>query len=35
LKDRKVTIPIIDIIYEIAVKGKNPELLLEFLVNKS
>lgn len=34
LKDKKVSIPIIDMIYEIAVKGKNPELLLAFLVYK-
>ncbi len=35
LKDKEVTIPIIDLIYEIAVQGKDPELLLEFLVIKS
>lgn len=35
LKDKKVTIPMIDLIYEIAVKGKSPELLLTFLVYKS
>lgn len=35
LKDKDVSIPIIDLIYEIAVKGKNPQLLLEFLVFKS
>ena len=35
LKDKEVTIPIIDLIYEIAVKGKDPELLLAFLVFKS
>ena len=35
LKDKDVTIPIIDLIYEIAVKGKKPELLLVFLVVKS
>ena len=34
-KDKEVTIPIIDLIYEIAVKGKDPELLLKFLVFKS
>ena len=34
LKDKEVTIPIIDLIYEIAVGGKNPELLLTFLVVK-
>ena len=35
LKDKKATIPIIDMIYEIAVRGKKPELLLSFLVYKS
>ncbi len=35
LKDKEVTIPIIDLIYEIAVQGKDPELLLTFLVFKS
>ena len=35
LKDKKVSIPIIDLIYEIVVNGKNPELLLSFLVYKS
>lgn len=35
LKDKEVTISIIDLIYEIVVKGKNPELLLKFLVYKS
>lgn len=35
LKDKDVTIPIIDLIYEIAVKGKKPDLLLVFLVVKS
>ena len=34
LKDKEVTIPIIDLIYEIAVQGKDPELLLTFLVFK-
>ena len=34
LKDKKVSIPIIDMIYEIAVRGKDPELLLAFLVYK-
>ena len=34
LKDKRVSIPIIDLIYEIVVNGKNPELLLEFLVTK-
>ena len=35
LKNKEVTIPIIDLIYEIAVHGKDPELLLTFLVLKS
>ena len=35
LKDKNVKIPIINMIYEITVKGKNPELLLDFLVSKS
>lgn len=35
LKQKKVSVPIIDLIYEIAVKGKNPELLLKFLILKS
>ena len=35
LKDKKVTIPIIDLIYEIIVNNKNPNLLLTFLVFKS
>lgn len=35
LKNKEVTIPIIDLIYEIAVGGKDPELLLAFLVFKS
>ena len=35
LKDKKVTIPIIDLIYEIIVNGKDPNLLLLFLVYKS
>lgn len=35
LKNKKVTIPMIDLIYEIAVKGKKPDLLLTFLVYKS
>lgn len=34
LKDRKVSIPIIDLIYDIAVEGKNPKELLTFLVEK-
>ena len=35
LKDKEVKMPIIDLIYEIAVNGKDPELLLVFLVFKS
>lgn len=35
LNDKDVKIPIIDLIYEIVVNGKNPELLLAFLVFKS
>lgn len=35
LKNREVTIPIIDLIYDIVVKGNDPELLLKFLVFKS
>ena len=34
LKDKKVSIPIIDLIYKIVVNGNNPELLLTFLVFK-
>ena len=34
LKDRKVSIPIIDLIYDIAINGKDPEELLTFLVEK-
>lgn len=34
LRDKKVEIPIIDLIYDIAVKGDNPEKLLTFLVEK-
>ena len=34
LKDKKVSIPIIDLIYDIAVEGKNPKELLTFLVEK-
>lgn len=34
LKDRKVSIPIIDLIYDIAVEGKDPKELLTFLVEK-
>ena len=35
LKDKKVSIPIIDLIYEIVVGEKSPDLLLSFLVYKS
>ena len=35
LKDKEVKIPIIDLIYEIIVNGKDPNLLLLFLVYKS
>ena len=35
VKDKKVSIPIIDIIYDIAVEGESPEKLLTFLVEKS
>lgn len=34
LKDKKVSIPIIDLIYDIAVRGKEPKELLTFLVEK-
>lgn len=34
LKDKKVKIPIINLIYDIAVSGKDPSLLLTFLVEK-
>ena len=34
LKDKRVSIPIIDLIYDIVVKGENPESLLSFLVYK-
>ena len=34
LKDKEVSIPIIDLIYEIVVKVEDPELLLAFLVFK-
>ena len=34
LKNKKVSIPIIDLIYDIAVEGKDPEELLTFLVEK-
>ncbi len=35
LNDKKVMIPIIDLIYEIVVEGKDPELLFSFLVYKA
>lgn len=34
LKNKQVSIPIIDLIYEITVNGDNPELLFSFLVYK-
>lgn len=34
LENKNVKIPIIDIIYEIVVKGKQPKLLLNFLISK-
>ncbi len=34
LKDKQVSIPIIDLIYDIAVNGRNPKELLTFLVEK-
>ena len=34
LKGKKVSIPIIDLIYDIAVEGKSPDKLLTFLVEK-
>ena len=34
LKDKQVSIPIIDLIYEIIVEGNNPELLFSFLIYK-
>lgn len=34
LKDKKISIPIIDLIYDIAVKKDNPEKLLTFLIEK-
>lgn len=33
-KNRKIKIPIINIIYDIVINNKNPELLSEFLINK-
>lgn len=34
LKDKKVKIPLIDLIHDIVVKGKDPELLFSFLITK-
>ena len=34
LKDKSVSIPIIDLIYDIAVEGESSEKLLTFLVEK-
>ena len=34
LKDKRVNIPIIDLIYDIVVNGKDPKTLLSFLVHK-
>ena len=34
LKDKKVSIPIIDLIYDIVVEGHSPEMFLTFLVVK-
>ena len=34
-KNRRINMPIINIIYDIAINNKNPELLSEFLINKS
>ena len=34
LKDKEVSIPIIDLIYDIAVNGESPDLLLKFLIEK-
>lgn len=34
LKDKNISIPVIDLIYDIVVKGKKPEELLTFLVEK-
>lgn len=34
LKDKNISVPVIDLIYDIVVKGKNPEKLLTFLVEK-
>ncbi len=34
LKRRKIKMPIIDILYDIAIKGKDAETLIQFLINK-
>ena len=34
LKNKDVSIPIIDLIYDIVIEGKSPEKLLTFLVEK-
>lgn len=34
-KNRKINMPIINIIYDIVINNKNPELLSEFLISKS
>ena len=34
LKDKRVKIPIIDLIYDILERGKNPNSLYDFLINK-
>ena len=34
LKDKKIKMPIIDLIYDIIVNGKSPNLLIEFLITK-
>lgn len=34
-KNRKIKMPIINIIYDIIINNKNPEILSEFLINKS
>ena len=34
LKDKKISIPIVDLIYDIVIEGKEPEKLLIFLIEK-
>lgn len=34
-KNRKINMPIINIIYDIAIKNKDPEILIDFLINKN